>query len=57
VFASFAPANDPRYAVVAVLQESGFGGQAAAPTVRRVYELLSGQEITNAEDIRAGAAD
>ncbi len=57
VFASFAPANDPRYAVVAVLQESGFGGQAAAPTVRRIYELLSGQEITNAEDIRAGAAD
>jgi penicillin-binding protein 2 len=57
VFASFAPANDPRYAVAAVLQESGFGGQAAAPTVRRVYELLSGQDITNAEDIRAGAAD
>jgi penicillin-binding protein 2 len=57
VFASFAPAGAPRYAVAAVLQESGFGGQAAAPAVRRIYELLSDQEITDADDISAGAAD
>lgn len=40
IFAAFAPANDPKYAVVAVLEESGFGGVAAVPLVRRVIERL-----------------
>ncbi|HXF57627.1 MAG TPA: penicillin-binding protein 2 [Actinomycetota bacterium] len=37
-FGAFAPANDPRYVVVAVVEEGGFGAQTAAPVVRRVLE-------------------
>jgi penicillin-binding protein 2 len=55
VFASFAPVEAPRYVAVAILEEAGFGGEAAAPVVRRVYEQLSGQEITDAGDIQAGS--
>lgn len=46
VFASFAPADNPQWTVAAVLEESGFGSEAAAPAVRHVYELLSGQPQT-----------
>ena len=41
VFAAFAPADAPRYAVAAFLEESGFGGVAAAPLVRRILEPLA----------------
>ncbi|MDH4145656.1 MAG: penicillin-binding protein 2, partial [Acidimicrobiia bacterium] len=40
IFASFAPADDPRYVVVALLEEAGFGAEAAVPLVRRIYERL-----------------
>ena len=43
LFASFAPANDPQYVVAVVMEESGFGGAAAAPVARRIYEGLAGQ--------------
>jgi penicillin-binding protein 2 len=42
-FVSYAPANDPQYVIVAVLEESGFGSAVAAPVVRRVYEAINGQ--------------
>jgi penicillin-binding protein 2 len=42
MFAAFAPWPAPRYAVAALLEESGFGGQAAAPAVRRMFDALSG---------------
>jgi penicillin-binding protein 2 len=57
VFAMFAPVTDPKYAGAAVLEESGFGADAAAPVMRRVLEVLSGQQITNVGDIAAGKAD
>ena len=57
VFAVFAPVPDPQYAGAAVLEESGFGADAAAPVMRRVLELLSGQQITNVGDILVGKAD
>lgn len=41
-FASWAPANDPRYVVVATLAEAGPGGTAAAPAVREIYEGIYG---------------
>ena len=41
VFAAFAPADAPRYAAAAFLEESGFGGVAAAPVVRRILEPLA----------------
>jgi penicillin-binding protein 2 len=39
-FAAFAPAQDPQYVVVAVVEEGGHGSQVAAPIVRRVLEGL-----------------
>ncbi len=51
IFASFAPIDAPRYAVVALLEEAGFGADAAAPVVRRVYEVLANQNHSAAADI------
>ena len=42
VFASFAPVEHPRYAISVVMEESGFGGIAAAPVARRIYDQLAG---------------
>lgn len=41
-FASFAPAQQPRYAVVAMVTNGGAGGETAAPAVRSIYEALFG---------------
>ncbi len=40
LFASFAPYNAPRFTVVAVLENAGFGAEAAAPVVKRIYQGL-----------------
>jgi penicillin-binding protein 2 len=42
LFAAVAPADDPRFVVVAVVEEAGFGSTVAAPIVRRVLEVLTG---------------
>ncbi len=42
LFAGYGPANAPKYSVAAVLEQSGFGGEAAAPAVRRFFEHLAG---------------
>jgi len=39
-FASYAPANDPKYVAVAVVEQAGFGSQVAGPIVRRVMDEL-----------------
>jgi len=39
-FAAVAPANDPQFVVVAIVEEGGHGSQVAAPIVRRVLEGL-----------------
>jgi len=41
VFAAFAPAEAPTYAAAAFLEESGFGGVAAAPLIRRILEPMA----------------
>jgi penicillin-binding protein 2 len=46
VFVGYAPGDAPQYTVAAVLEESGFGSEAAAPVVRHVYEYLAGQNQT-----------
>jgi len=43
IFAAFAPANAPRYAVAVVMEEAGFGGSVAAPVARRILEGIAGQ--------------
>ncbi|MFN3329912.1 MAG: penicillin-binding transpeptidase domain-containing protein, partial [Pyrinomonadaceae bacterium] len=53
-FVSFAPAYKPEIAVMAIIENSGFGAQHAAPAVRGVYdaylrkhhpELVQGQTL------------
>ena len=41
-FASYAPANDPQYAVVLMVAQGGTGSGTSAPSVRRIYEELFG---------------
>lgn len=41
VFAAFGPVQDPQYAVSVLLEESGYGGSAAAPVARRLFDVLS----------------
>lgn len=43
-FASYAPADDPRYVVVVVVSEGGAGGEAAAPAVREIWSGMYGLE-------------
>ncbi len=42
LFAGYGPADSPQYAIAGVLEEAGFGGDAAAPAVRRLFEYLLG---------------
>jgi penicillin-binding protein 2 len=42
LFSAFAPADDPRYVVTVVMEESGFGARHAAPVARRVLQVLTG---------------
>jgi penicillin-binding protein 2 len=51
-FAGYAPADDPEYVVVAMLEEGGGGSQTAAPIVKRVFEGLFDLQPT---DIDVGA--
>ncbi len=41
VFGAFGPAIDPRYAISVFMEESGYGGSAAAPVARRLFDVLS----------------
>jgi penicillin-binding protein 2 len=40
LFASFFPADDPRYVVLAAVEEGGYGADIAAPIVRQVIEHI-----------------
>ncbi len=42
LYAGFGPLPQAKYAVSAVLEKAGFGGDAAAPAVRRFFDILSG---------------
>ena len=41
-FASYAPADDPQYAVVMMVTQGGLGSKTSAPSVRKIYEALFG---------------
>jgi penicillin-binding protein 2 len=41
-FACYAPANDPQYVVVVMIEEGGHGGTVAAPAARRILEFIFG---------------
>ena len=42
VFASFSPCTHPKYVVVVMLPNSGYGADAAAPAVKQIYEGIYG---------------
>ena len=39
-YASYAPADDPKYAVVVMVEQGGHGGSVAAPATRLIYDAL-----------------
>jgi len=45
-FAAMVPAQNPRYVVVAMVEEGGHGSQVAAPIVRQIIEGLYGLDTT-----------
>lgn len=44
VFASFAPCNHPKYVVVVMIPDSGYGADVSAPAVRKIWDSLYGLE-------------
>ncbi|WP_028649854.1 penicillin-binding protein 2 [Nocardiopsis sp. CNT312] len=41
-FASYAPADDPRFAIVVFVHQGGTGGATSAPIARKIYEGIYG---------------
>jgi penicillin-binding protein 2 len=66
-FAAFGPAENPRYAVSVFMEESGYGGSAAAPVARRLFDVLSstvplpdaaqGLQVVDPEDLAPEAGN
>src|SRR5262245_35807165 len=46
LFASYFPAENPQYVVVAVVEQGGHGAETAAPIVRQVVEAMNGIKPT-----------
>src|SRR5580698_6397277 len=44
VFASFAPCNHPKYVVLVMVPDSGYGADVAAPAVRAIWDDIYGLE-------------
>jgi penicillin-binding protein 2 len=44
VFASFAPCDHPKYVVLVMVPDSGFGADVAAPAVRQIWDGIYGLE-------------
>lgn len=46
VFVAMVPANQPKYVVVSLIEQAGFGAAISAPVVRRVIEGLEGLPLS-----------
>jgi penicillin-binding protein 2 len=44
VFASFAPCDNPKYVVLVMVPDSGYGADVAAPAVRQIWDGIYGLE-------------
>jgi penicillin-binding protein 2 len=44
VFASFAPCNNPKYVVLVMVPDAGYGADFAAPAVRQIWDDIYGLE-------------
>ncbi len=47
LFVGMTPAMNPRYIVLAVVEEGGYGSETAGPIVRRVMQGLNGMPLTD----------
>ena len=57
-FMAYAPADRPRIAVAVLVENGGFGAQAAAPIARQVFDYyLLGNEAKSAAPVAPGAVD
>jgi len=54
-FASFAPYENPRYAVVVMVEHGGSGGATCAPVAHDIYEIISKHESNPAAPALAAA--
>ncbi len=52
-FASFAPYENPRYAVVVMVESGTFGGPTCAPIAHDIYEAILKSETSNAPALAA----
>jgi penicillin-binding protein 2 len=55
LFTAFGPATNPQFEVTVLLEEAGFGADAAAPVARRIFDGLIGEPLKPIA--RAGGAD
>lgn len=56
-FASYAPANNPKYAVVMMVTQGGTGSKTSGPSVRKIYEGLfgvNGRSVNSANSVLVG---
>ncbi|MEY8877342.1 MAG: penicillin-binding protein 2, partial [Leptothrix sp. (in: b-proteobacteria)] len=59
LYTAFAPVDEPRVALAVIVENAGFGAEAAAPIARRVLDYLLADQYPSEEDIelvRKGAA-
>ncbi|MEY2398338.1 MAG: penicillin-binding protein 2 [Actinomycetota bacterium] len=57
LFAAYAPADNPQWAVSVILEEAGFGGSVAAPVARRLFDAAFGLTRANTADVVASGID
>lgn len=58
-FASYAPANNPKYAVVMMVSQGGYGVTTSGPSVRKIYEKIfgvKGMSVDPARSVLVGGA-
>ena len=58
-FASYAPADNPKYAIVMMVTQGGTGSQTSGPSVRAIYEALfgiSGSTVDPSRSVLVGGA-
>jgi len=46
-FAAFAPAHDPQYVVVVMIEHGGKGGEVAAPIARAIYDAIFFEKVAS----------
>jgi penicillin-binding protein 2 len=55
LYIAYAPAERPTVALAVIVENAGFGAQAAAPIARRVFDYLLGGQVPSDDDIAAVA--